>query len=175
MLATKEQIQEAYQKAPEYIQDFITSEELDEMFANIRKKFSLHLDEAGQLSIAINTVALEIANLDQFPSLIKEALPSMPEIKRNEILKEVNDRIFGELREWARLDKEGLLYEDEDEKEEGGKVGDAVELEATTPSSASSLDKLTTSTHTPPEKVSLPSEESNKRYPGIDPYREPPE
>lgn len=156
MLPTKEQIQKKFEGAPEYIQDFITSEELQEIFTDLRKKYSLQLDEAGQVSVAINTVALELAPLGDFPALMKEALPNMDNMKRSILIKDVNESVFEELREWARLDKEGLLYEEE--------VGD----------------KLKTQTYAAPQKVDTsldidpnPQPTPEKKYPGSDPYREP--
>lgn len=156
MLPTKEQIQKKFEGAPEYVQDFITSEELQEIFTNLRKKYSLQLDEAGQVSVAINAIALELAPLDSFPSLMKEAVPGMDSMKRSILIKDINESVFEELREWARLDKEGLLYEDEE------------------------TDKLKTETYVAPQKVDTsldvePVTQSapDKKYPGSDPYREP--
>ena len=156
MLPTKEQIQKKFEGAPEYVQDFITSEELQEIFTDLRKKYSLQLDEAGQVSVAINAVALELAPLESFPSLMKEALPEMDGMKRSILIKDVNESVFEELREWARLDKEGLLYEEEE------------------------ADKLKTETYAAPQKVDtsldvepVTEKTPEKKYPGSDPYREP--
>jgi len=65
-----ETIEEALKKAPEIVDDFITSETLADSFEEIRTTHKLHLDEAEQLSRALNAVFLELAPADQFPDLL---------------------------------------------------------------------------------------------------------
>lgn len=177
MLPTKEQVQTAYTSAPDYVQDFITSEELDEAFTAIRREHKLHLDDAGRLSIAINAVILEIFSLEKFPQLVQEALTDVSSEIQKAVITEVNEQIFEELREWARLDKEGLLYEEEEisanttpsDGAESESFREKNELPTQTGRGTVNGEKDTPVAQTPEIKT----ETSNKIYPGSDPYREP--
>lgn len=189
MLPTKDQIQAAYQNAPDYVRDFIVSSELDEMFSDIRTKHKLHLDDAGRLSVAINAIALELAPLDTFPALVKEALTDISGEVQGAVTAEVNDRIFKELREWARLDKEGLLYEPETAPSPEPEAT-AIEAAATAPADTAQkpVDKLSEAVRQapeereailddqdgqPPQPAPQQTPQKEKSYPGSDPYREP--
>lgn len=187
MLPTKEQIQTAYKQAPEYVQDFIVSEELNKAFTDIRTEHKLHLDDAGRLSLAINAVVLELAPLTSFPQLVGEALTDVSSETRSAVVSAVNEKVFEELREWARLDKEGLLYEKVDESENEsaetvnqlkGVISSVEELQ----NEVSRGQKKETSPQTQKdgaevelsEKSTAPQQNVPKKpYPGSDPYREP--
>jgi len=88
-----ETIEEALKKAPEIVDDFITSETLADSFEEIRTTHKLHLDEAEQLSRALNAVFLELAPADQFPDLIREALEQNSD-KFDVVLTDVNEKVF---------------------------------------------------------------------------------
>ncbi len=97
-LPTKEEIKKAYQQAPEYIQTYIISKELADVFNTIRTAYKLHFDEAGQISIALNAVFLEVRPTAEFPDLLKVALEQNGD-KYDVVLKDINEKIFTVFRE----------------------------------------------------------------------------
>ncbi len=109
MTFTSEDILQAYKKAPEYIQDFVTLDEMKNAYNKIRTGHKLHLDQAEALSIAVNAVILDLAPLDTFPALMKEMLPTLADDERTKIVEEVNNTLFRALRDWVRLEKESPI------------------------------------------------------------------
>lgn len=98
ILPTLEELKAAHGAAPAYIRDYISSEELAKVFNEIRDTNKLHLDEAGQLSLALSAVFLEVRPAEQFPELLKEAL-EVNQGAHAAVLKTVNEKVFARFRE----------------------------------------------------------------------------
>lgn len=93
MIPSDQELQKHYAAAPDLVKEFITSVELSTAFQEIRTHHQLHLDEAGALSRALNSVFLELNDYQKFPSLLKEALEQNSG-QYDAVLKEVNEKIF---------------------------------------------------------------------------------
>lgn len=165
-----QKLKEAYQKAPEAVQEFIISDELSNTFEKIRKTHQLHLDEASNMSDALNAVFLEVKPFDAFPNLLKQAL-EQNRAKYDAVLKDINELIFVPFRK--------SLQQKEEKVEEPVPEPEAAPTPA--PQAAEpAINKLEKSTFQKPETVELgtPPEgeikkEESKNTPPVDPYREP--
>jgi hypothetical protein len=162
MLPSEQKIQATFQSAPQYVQDFILSDELNDAFEELREKYALHIDEAGKISLAINAIALNLAPIASFPKLIAEALPGKPEDMRNDIANDVNTHVFASLRESAQQ----------------GAPAPEESVPQPTPLQRKITDtKLSNTVSGRAEDVPLGGAEapqvSKNDYKGTDPYREP--
>ncbi|MEK7613325.1 MAG: hypothetical protein AAB439_00400 [Patescibacteria group bacterium] len=92
-IPTNEELRNAYEKAPEMVQKYITSEGLAAAFEEIRMSNKLHLDEAGRLSQALNAVFLELRTITTFPELLRTTLEQNSNTY-DAVLKAVNEKIF---------------------------------------------------------------------------------
>lgn len=92
-IPTIEEIEKALQQTSEIVDGFIVSETLADAFEEIRTTHKLHLDEAEQLSRALNAVFLELAPFDRFPELLREALEQNSD-KFDVVLSDVNEKVF---------------------------------------------------------------------------------
>ncbi|MFQ5540643.1 MAG: hypothetical protein ACE5F4_00090 [Candidatus Paceibacteria bacterium] len=92
-IPTKQDIQEAYNRGPTQVQSYITSNELNEVFEQIREAHKLHFDEADKLTDALVSVFFELRSASEFPELLREALEQNSD-KYDAVLKDVNEKIF---------------------------------------------------------------------------------
>lgn len=106
MIWSEDDLRKRYKAAPPYIQDFIKSDALFDAFQEIQKAHKLHIDQAGNLSNALNMVILGITPFDDFPSLLKEALGQHDSVLDPIIATEVNTKIFIPLREITRTESQ---------------------------------------------------------------------
>jgi hypothetical protein len=95
---TKQAYTEAYVNAPQYVKDFIQSDELADVFEVIRTTYKLHLDDAGTLADLLNAVVLELMPLGQFEAALAEYIPNLDAETRARVARDANDTIFAVLR-----------------------------------------------------------------------------
>jgi hypothetical protein len=95
---TRDQVREKASNAPEHLLEFIRSDLMRSVFEELRTKHKLHIDQAGNMATAINSIVLGIRNLDEFPAMLKEALGNSDNAMQEDILKIVNEKIFVLLR-----------------------------------------------------------------------------
>lgn len=190
MIPTETQLRAQYQNASRRVQQFITSVELDEIFKEIHNTHKLHLDEIGNLSNALNAVFLEMAPLEQFPNLLKEALEQNSD-RYDAVLKDVNEKIFVAFRKKLEEPEEPSIEEKTvpetvvptpppqasqiDALEKTVSFNDTPPtIEKTAPAP---IDKLETSVREKPTEVEIEKPKPNtsgSAYTGsTDPYREP--
>lgn len=105
IIPTKKEFSDAYEKAPQYVQDFIQSDELDAAFEALRATYKLHLDDAGMLADLLNAVVLDLVPLGQFEGALAEHVPRLAQEERIKITREVNEKIFAVLRGRAEAQK----------------------------------------------------------------------
>ncbi len=202
-MITQEEIQKAYQRAPEHIQTWIDSDELAKAFDAIRTKYNLHVDHAGNLAIALDAVILELKQFTELPALLKEGLASLDDATRDKVVKDVNDTVFVPLRALVKKHADEVATKAREEAELNHRVDTMIEAEAkladaeaklkttpppviaparTTPQTqapASILQqKMSTAVAPPPSVQEVPAPNPTPvappRYHGTDPYREPP-
>lgn len=94
---TAQDIAKAFQTAPDYVKDYISSDELSQTFEEIRQSNKLHFDEADKLSRSLNAVFLKLNDSSEFPTLLKESLEQNSGAY-DEVLKAVNQNIFNHFR-----------------------------------------------------------------------------
>jgi hypothetical protein len=98
LLPSQLEIKTAYQNAPVYLQDFIGSDEMYTVFQDMIKVHKLHIDQGGNLAVALNSIILGLRPLGQFPELLKEALNSSDDALNRAIANEANSKVFSALR-----------------------------------------------------------------------------
>ena len=108
-MITQEEIQKAYASAPKHLQEYIDSDDLFNAFHEIRGKYNLHLDKAGDLAIAIDAIILNLQSFDAFPRLLKEALGGVDEKTYQGVVEDVNTKIFTAFRELTKKQVEKLV------------------------------------------------------------------
>lgn len=100
-MRTEEEIKQEYLKAPQYIQDYIDSDELFFAFHEIRKAHNMHVDHAGGMALAIDAVILGMEPLERFPDLMKEVMPGVDGAAIARIVADVNEKVFVVFRKMA--------------------------------------------------------------------------
>ena len=75
------------------VRTYIQGEELAKAFEEIRTVHKIHFDEAGNLSLALNAVFLEVRPAGEFSMLLKVSLEQNSD-KYGAILNDVNEKIF---------------------------------------------------------------------------------
>lgn len=93
ILPTHEEINMAFDKASKAVQEYIGSVELMRAFIEVREHYKLHLDEAGNISRALNAVFLGLRPAAEFPELLKAALEQNSSTY-NAVLRDINEKIF---------------------------------------------------------------------------------
>lgn len=176
-------IKDAFQKAPDYVKQFIKSKELDKVFSELRAEHKLHLDEAGVLADSLNSVALGLIPLEAFEKTISENLPRLNPASRTKLVADVNQKVFAVLRERATAPPlppatETKLIEPEALRAEPEPVPSAAIQIARMPKAPLQSvvnEKLSAPTSESPKDVTMPMPPAaNPRYSGgSDPYREP--
>src|SRR3989344_3449230 len=92
-IPTNDEIGAAFAKASKAVQEYIGSTELMSAFIGIRDHYKLHLDEAGNISRALNAVFLGVRPAAEFPELLKAALEQNSGAY-GVTLKDINEKIF---------------------------------------------------------------------------------
>jgi hypothetical protein len=157
-----EEILSALEKAPEYVQDFVSSSEFKEIIDSLYETHNIHLDDAERLSHVILASVLDLIPFGQIAQALDGALEKASPETKAALLTEINDRVFAELRLWALAEKE-LQEEEAREKENNGGEG---------------KNSLHETVREAPVALSLkkePAEPATQKpeYPHTDPYREP--
>lgn len=174
MIPNAEQLRDAYQKAPPLVQEYITSPELSSTFTTIRETHKLHLDEAEQLSNALNAVFLELAPYEKFPALLKEALEQNAS-QYDAVLKAVNEDVFAEFRKKLTAPQETPAPQPNPSVPfQSRKAVEQTSAEPA-PEARTVPNKLDSSVRNVPQEIEIKTEpQKNASYStGVDPYREP--
>lgn len=161
----------AYDKAPQYIKDFMDGDTLTTVFQTLRSTYKLHIDDSGTLALLMNTVLLGLLPLGQFETALAEHIPNLKPDQRVLLAKEVNEKVFVELRKHATARTESATTT----HEQTSVAQPPITLSIVT-------QKLSVPSTERPEEITviMPDSEakqtSNPRYSGgSDPYREPTE
>lgn len=138
----------AYDKAPQYVKDFIAGDELSSAFETIREKYKLHLDDAGVLADLLNAVILDLTPLGGFEAAVAEHIPNLNQEMRTTLTRDVNEKIFAVLRSRANPETSAVPM---------------------------ITGKLTTPMHEVPKEFAVPMPEPEVPHPyhAGDPYHEP--
>jgi hypothetical protein len=95
----RNEVQKVYDTAPQRVKDLVDSNEVFDAFHVIRKKYNLHLDHADNLAMVINALVLEMYPFEKLKDLLLEAMRSVDEGTRNDIIKDIDLLIFKPLRD----------------------------------------------------------------------------
>ena len=101
-MISQDDIQKKFDAAPESVQAMVNSDEVFNAFHEIRQKYNLHIDEAGNLATAINATILEIIPFTGLDDVLKEGLQGVDSETRKKVIADVDALIFVPLREKAR-------------------------------------------------------------------------
>ena len=104
-----EEIQKKFDSLSEDMKWVIMGANVDEKITEMGKKFNLTVPQIGQLSLETNMVMLGFTHPDKFEESLKASM-GLPADKVHEIVNEINERIFKEIREdlmalYSREDK----------------------------------------------------------------------
>ncbi len=98
---TQQQVIEAYKRLPPPVQEFLADpDQLARVLTDIRNAHSLHIDVVGQVSESIGHLLLGLASPIEFRDTLKTA--GVSEVTANDIIGEINQKIFVPLREQMR-------------------------------------------------------------------------
>ncbi|OGG78925.1 hypothetical protein A3J11_00535 [Candidatus Kaiserbacteria bacterium RIFCSPLOWO2_02_FULL_55_12] len=98
---TQQQIIEAYKKLPPPVREFLADpDQLARVLTDIKNTHNLHVDVIGQVNESIGYLLLGLVNLGEFKDALKAA--GVPEGTINEIIAEINQKIFVSLHEQMR-------------------------------------------------------------------------
>jgi len=95
---TIEEIQKKFDSLPEDMKWVIMQTDVDGKVTEMGKSFGLTVSQMGQLSLEINMVMLGFTHPDTFERALKENM-NMPEDKAKDLAKEINEKIFKEIRD----------------------------------------------------------------------------
>lgn len=95
----RNEVQKVYDAAPQRVKDLVDSNEVFDAFHVIRKKYNLHLDHADNLAMVINALVLEMYPFEKLKDLLLDAMRSVDEGTRNDIIKDIDLLIFKPLRD----------------------------------------------------------------------------
>ena len=98
MRYSKEQVYMKFQKLPTVVQDVIFSSNTTDTIKEISKKYNLHIDKIGILNKEITYIIVGLEKTTDFIRNIKVQL-NLPDEKINAIAKDVNEKIFLQVRE----------------------------------------------------------------------------
>lgn len=97
---TKEQVLNAYNNAPAIVRAVFNADLTTQIIVGMRAKFQLHIDSAGILGKEVGYLLLGLTDPNKFIDHLKSQ--NFSEQTVNEIVKEVNQKIFVPLREEMR-------------------------------------------------------------------------
>lgn len=160
MTTSLQELRARYKNLPEDVQDAINSINVEEVLEEIRKKFSLHLDQAGELADETYSLMHGITAPEQFVGNIAKRCRISKDTAK-ELAEEVNKRIFYPIR--GSLMKIHRMIENEENDDENGGEEESVEKTAP-PASVNIAEEKLKGSFNIPKKTS--------GYAGSDPYRE---
>jgi hypothetical protein len=170
-IPTKEEFLTAYQKAPQYVKDFVDGDELDAAFQDIRTKYKIHLDDAGTFADLLNAVILGMLPLGQFEAALAEHLPSVDQATRTQITRDANEKVFVTLRKRATAPEAPAVSLPSPEATEDKKPVSVVTQKLSAP--VTEAPKVVTVAMPAPAAPTSKSAENPRYSGGSDPYREP--
>lgn len=98
---TQQQIIEAYKNLPPPVREFLADpDQLARVLTNIKNAHNLHVDMIGLVNESIGHLLLGLVSPSEFRDILK--LAGIPEGVVNDIIKEINEKIFVPLREELR-------------------------------------------------------------------------
>ena len=98
---TQQQVIEAYKRLPPPVQEFLADpDKLARVLTDIRNAHSLHIDVVGQISESIGYLLLGLVGPSEFRDVLK--IVGVSEGTANDIINEINQKIFVPLREEMR-------------------------------------------------------------------------
>ena len=100
-LPTEQSVSSAYQKAPQYVKNFMDGEDLTAAFKSMRATYNMHVDDAGVFAQLMDAVMLELIPLGQFEAALAEHIPNLKQEERTKLTREVNEKVFAALRKHA--------------------------------------------------------------------------
>lgn len=101
-MITEAEVRKVYETAPKHLKEYIDSDGLFNAFHEIRRTHKLHIDQAGNLAMAIDAVVLGMKRFDELPMLLREGLAGVDDATREKVVKDVNDKVFVPLREYTK-------------------------------------------------------------------------
>ena len=101
-MITEEHIRNVYVGAPQYVKEFVDSNELHYAFHAIREEYNMHVDHAGGMALAIDAVILGMEPLERFPDLMKEVMHGVDAAEVARIVADVNEKVFAVFRRMAQ-------------------------------------------------------------------------
>lgn len=192
MRVTEQEVRDAFRRAPDSLKSYVESDELFNAFHEIRKKHNLHLDQAGDLELALHATVLGLRQFNELPKLMQEILQGVTAEAQSAILKDFNEKVFVPLRNLSKKRAEEVLKVNAAEKHTPGGALRAAEMQSSAeapppvaplpnkaPATEASVLEQKMPRATPPapavsQETSAPERPSTPpRYHGTDPYREP--
>lgn len=105
MNITREQLMQAYGSAPRTVREYLVGAEFVELMQDLGKRYGLHVDVVGKLSMATSYLLLGLTSPSEFVSDLTEA--GLFSDAATKITSEVNEKIFKPLREKLRGEPTG--------------------------------------------------------------------
>lgn len=167
-----EKIEEAYAQLPENLQDFLDSKEAAVTINDIGKKYSLHIDQLGQLAIVVRAILSGVVSRQNSLNQLREET-GLPEDTLNLIIYDLNQQIFSKIREQLQQRPQEMPTMS---------APPAKEVQTPTPTSSPQQtfqEKMGGISNVPKQEVEVETKTGDnetkevEKKPARDPYREP--
>lgn len=169
-----------YQKLSPEIQEFVMSGENSEIVSSLASKFELDTDQTDVLESETFQTMIGLESIEQMTSELKTSL-GLPDEKIHELMNELKNHIFNQL-EAIKNNRERNV-QDRFVQTPTNLKPNSGEIPSNLPTEASAEEKILGTIGTPGEKLAweqrkqiaasaLPKGDE-KKYNGVDPYREP--
>lgn len=178
MRFSKQQFIEARKKLPPEVQEILGSDERTEVYQRILKDFNLTVDEGRRLSEEAAPVIFGLVQPADFTKNLRAALPVLPQDKFTELVQRIDTQLFAPIR-FAVLKKLRETHQQQGIRQE---IPPVIQPQPTTPTAGSAQPpaadfakkKLEQAFSIPSETTKItPQPGEAKKYPDVDPYREP--
>jgi hypothetical protein len=113
MIYSEEQLTEKYNTLPQDVRDAIFNVDLEKQITDIGEKYSLHIDQIGELMEAVQFVMLGILPSKDFIRNLYDRLEIQNKEKVRAIARDVNELVFAKIKESLKqIHKLGIMNQE---------------------------------------------------------------